>query len=106
MSTDTVSVVVATGDDDNHSPTKGGLFGDDVDISIVDIPVSTLKTNLSRECEKFVAIVDGIKSDGGFKLLEVEVGFEISGEGGVSFIGTSKLGARASLKMKFSKVKS
>jgi hypothetical protein len=41
-----------------------------------------------------MSIMSDVKDSNGYKLTNVEVGFEISGEGGVSFIGTAKVWAR------------
>ncbi|MGY4349752.1 hypothetical protein ACVWXM_006245 [Bradyrhizobium sp. GM7.3] len=102
MSEDTISVVVAASEADDGPQTKGGLFADD-DAVIVEVPVSKLRANLARECQKFMDALSDVKDSQGYKLADVEVGFEISGEGGVSFIGTAKVGAKASLKVKFSR---
>jgi hypothetical protein len=101
MAEETISVVVATAAKDQASGrTKGGIFAEE-EAEIADVPVSKLRANVANECRKFVAIISEVKDESGYKLSEAEVGFEISGEGGVSFIGTAKVGARASLKMKF-----
>ena len=98
MSNETISVVVAAPPSEESFQTRDGL-----ESAIVELPVSKLRSNVAKECEKFIAIISDIKDSKGYKLADVEVGFEISGEGGVSFIGSAKVGARASLKMKFSR---
>jgi hypothetical protein len=99
MADETISVVVAASPAEESVPTRGGL--ESIDAAVVELPVSKLRENVAKECEKFMSIMSDVKDSQGYKLTEVEVGFEISGEGGVSFIGTAKVGARASLRMKF-----
>jgi hypothetical protein len=105
MAEDKISVVVAVTSGQDTSQTKGVFTNDegDVDAAIVELPVAQLRSNLAKECQKFIDVMSDVKDDKGYKMREVEVGFEISGEGGVSFIGTAKVGARASLKLKFSR---
>lgn len=107
MAGETISVIVSLTDDKKVDPKlKGGLFFDeegDIQAGPVEIPVSKLRESLALECNKFGEVLGKIKDGEHFKLDELEVGFEINGEGGVNFIGTAKLGGKAALKVKFSR---
>jgi hypothetical protein len=106
MSDETIRVIVATTGVEDTSQSKGGLFIDEhgtIEAIQKDLLVSTLRENLASECRKFMTVIGDVEDSDAYKLSDVEVAFEISGEGGVSFIGTAKVGARASLKMKFAR---
>jgi hypothetical protein len=91
---DTISVLVLS------DPTKG-IFGN-APVVPADIPVERLKTNLSDLVVKLRAATRDLaaKADG-LSLKELEVGIELTAEGGVSLIGTAKVGATASIKLTF-----
>jgi len=75
----------------------GGAFG------VASIPVETLRANF-RECTQMLSEALGdIHNVGTFELQEVEVGVEVSAEGGVQFVGTAKVAGSGSIKLKFTK---
>ena len=92
---DTISVLVTRTD-----PGKG-IFGTGP-VFPIEIPVDQLRTSLTDLVTKLKAATAALadKSDG-LSLKELEVGVEITAEGGVSLIGTAKAGATASLKLTF-----
>jgi hypothetical protein len=92
--TDTLSVIVT------QSDTKG-IFGSGA-VRPVEIPVDRLKANLSDLVIKLRAATSDLttKTDG-LSLKELEVGIELTAEGGVSLIGTAKVSGTASLKLTF-----
>ena len=92
---ETISVLVASTD-----PGKG-IFGNGAIIP-VNIPVEKLRAGLSDLIAKLSAATTALatKSEG-LSLKELEVGIELTAEGGVSLIGTAKAGATASLKLTF-----
>jgi hypothetical protein len=92
--TDTLSVIVS------QSDTKS-IFGGESP-RLVEIPVERLKASLSELVSKLRAATSDLaaKTDG-LSLRELEVGIELTAEGGVSLIGTAKVGATASLKLTF-----
>jgi hypothetical protein len=92
--TDTLSVIVT------QSDTKGVFGGGSP--RPVEIPVERLKASLSDLVSKLRAATSDLaaKADG-LSLRELEVGIELTAEGGVSLIGTAKVGGTASLKLTF-----
>jgi hypothetical protein len=91
---DTISVLVSA------DPNKG-IFGTGP-VAAVEIPVERLRANLSDLVAKLRAAAGNLaaKSDG-LSLKELEVGIELTAEGGVSLIGTAKASGTASLKLTF-----
>ena len=57
---------------------------------------------MSKACQGIVEIFQGIKHMGAFQLTEISIAIEINAEGGVNFIGTSKLGGKGAITLKFS----
>jgi hypothetical protein len=68
----------------------------------VEISVERLKAGLSDLVAKLRTATAGLAAQAdGLSLKELEVGIELTAEGGVSLIGTAKAGATASLKLTF-----
>jgi hypothetical protein len=82
---------------------KGFLSGDESYVALREIPVEQLKDNLSKVSHALMKVLADIKSVGNFELSEVEVQVEITAEGGVQFIGSSKIGGKGGIKLKFAK---
>src|SRR4051794_8141807 len=72
-------------------------------LALREIPVDRLRENLQAVSRALLKVLDDIKSVGDFGLTEVEIGIEISAEGGVQFVGSSKAGGKGAVKLKFSK---
>jgi hypothetical protein len=98
MTIETISVIVGVSQEGDA--TKGGFYGDQ-DAEAVLLPVEKLRTGLKAETSKLLTILDAIPEHEGWRLDEVEIGAEITAEGGISFIGTAKIGARTAFKLKF-----
>src|SRR4051794_23362931 len=92
---DTISVIVT-----RTEPGKG-IFGSGPAVP-VEIPVERLKASLTDLVAKLRAATASLvaRADG-LSLKELEVGLELTAEGGVSLIGTAKVGGTASLKLTF-----
>jgi|SRR5215831_9859949 len=97
MSRDTISVIVELPEAGDGAK---GLFRGQK-IALVQLPIEKLRDQMGAEAGKLLAILDTMPAKTGWRLDEAEVGVEISAEGGVSFIGTAKVGANATLKLKF-----
>jgi hypothetical protein len=68
------------------------------------LPIERLREEMRSETSKLIDVLNAAPADpAGWHLKEVEVGVEITAEGGLSFIGTAKAGAHASFKIKFQK---
>lgn len=92
---DTISVLVTSTDSGK------GIFGSGP-VVLVDIPVERLKASLAELVAKLRAATANLAAKGdGLSLKELEVGIELTAEGGVSLIGTAKASGTASLKLTF-----
>jgi hypothetical protein len=78
----------------------GGAFG------VASIPVETLRANFREATQMLSEALGDIHNVGTFELQEVEVGVEVSAEGGVQFVGTAKVAGSGSIKLKFTKSES
>ncbi len=65
------------------------------------VAVGKLREDLAAACADLGEVLGDIRAVGGFELTEVTVGVEIDAKGGVHFIGTSEVGASASVTLKF-----
>jgi len=68
---------------------------------VQEIDVEKLKAKLAQLTSDVRDIFDTNRAQTGFHLSEVQVGVEISTEGGVSLIGTLKAGATAAITLTF-----
>ncbi len=92
---ETISVIVS-----DVSEGKGP-FGSVAPVQ-VDIPVEKLRKGLNDLIEKLRGATEGILGNtGGLTFKELEIGVEVSAEGGFSLIGTAKATGTASLKLTF-----
>jgi hypothetical protein len=90
-------------------PEKGkenelGIFGSlrsNGDIGLKQIPVDTLRQNLADISSSMLNVLEDVKQVGRFKLAEVTLEVEVSAEGGISLIGTAKLGGKGAISLKF-----
>lgn len=80
--------------------TKGISLGEGWQVCKL-IPVEALKKNLQSVSEAMLEALAGMKSVGDFRLEEVSLQAEITAEGGVQLIGSSKIGAKGAITLKF-----
>lgn len=98
MSHQTIPFIVAV---DPPSGAKGRLT-DAADIArAVDVPADALARSLEAACRPLAQAFTNLTEVGDFRLGKVTIGLEISAEGGVSFIGTAKVGAKAAITLEF-----
>jgi hypothetical protein len=99
MTSSTIPVVVALPATPSDSKSILGRAGAIVHAA-VDVDAEKLKENLSGLVKKIATVIAVTEAtSGGLVLKEVEVGIEITAEGGVALIGT--LGATASMTLTF-----
>lgn len=79
-----------------------GLFSTDTDIALRDLPVDTLRKNLSTVCQGVAAVLSDVQQVGTFRLKEITVQVEVGAEGGIELIGTAKLGGKGAITLTFS----
>jgi hypothetical protein len=82
---------------------KGFLSHDESCLALREIPVERLRDNLRKVSQALMTVLTDIKSVGNFELSEVVVQVEITAEGGVQFIGSSKIGGKGAITLKFAK---
>ncbi len=70
--------------------------------AVQQIDLSTLSHSLADLSGKVGEMLNDVKQVGDFKLKELQVAVEISGEGGVALIGSVKAGAKGALTLTFS----
>lgn len=95
-----IRIIVAEPDETSAITTKGIVRNRDA-TAVLPISSEELGERLRAACASFSGALSKISAVGDYRLAEVEVGIEISAEGGVSFIGVSKLSGSGSLKLKF-----
>jgi hypothetical protein len=82
-----------------------GLFsskGSQGVIALRSIPADRLRENLGSVCQSLAGVLKDIKVVGDFRLKEVTIQVEVTAEGGVEFIGTSKIGGKGAITLTFS----
>lgn len=79
-----------------------GLFSRDGLAELKHIPVVDIQANLLRVVNPLREMLSELaaKADG-MPLKEAQIGLEISAEGGVQFVGTAKVGAKAAITLVF-----
>jgi len=77
----------------------GGILSPEDRIKNID--ADKIQSSLADLSGKISQILQDIKNVGDFKLKKVELGVEISAQGGVSLIGSVKAGAKGAIKLTF-----
>lgn len=101
MSDDLIPFIVATPlveEDD----TKSMFRGNDDETILKKIPVSKLRESLKTLSSSLSTVFTDIREVGDFKLKTVELQMEVTAEGGVEFIGTTKVGGKGAITLTFS----
>lgn len=75
---------------------KGGK-----DTAVAVVPVEGLRKNLRNATTALAEVLSDLWTVGQFELSEVTVGLEVTAEGGIQFIGTSKVSGTGSISLKF-----
>ncbi|MEM8532967.1 MAG: hypothetical protein AAGF95_19115 [Chloroflexota bacterium] len=73
----------------------------DGDVRIQQIPVETLKHNLTAVSQSVMGALGDIKQVGQFRLQEVKLQVEVTVDGGINLIGTANLGGKGAITLKF-----
>ena len=79
-----------------------GLFSLDEDVIVRNIPTEKLRENLKSVCQSVANTLQDIKKVGDFNLKTVQLQVEVSAEGGIELIGTTKLGGKGAITLTFS----
>ena len=80
--------------------TKGIFTSRDVAI-LKRVDVDQLRANLKQVCDGMVEVLRDIRAVGELKLKSVQIGIEISAEGGVTLIGTATVGGKGAITLTF-----
>lgn len=70
-------------------------------VGLCEIPVDRLRENVKSAASNLAEVFQDICRVGSFELAELTIGLEVGAEGGIHFIGTSKVNGSASLTLKF-----
>ena len=87
----------------SHDRTKGvfGSDGSQAEAVLAQVSAESLRGNLTRASQGILQLLSDIRKIGAFRLKEVQLQVEISAEGGVQFIGTSKIGGKGAITLTF-----
>lgn len=99
MASETIPFLVSLPDEEEQE--VKGIFSRDAEIGLKNIPADRLKENLNSLCQGLATALSDIKKVGNFQLKEVTIGVEVTAEGGVNFVGTSKLGGKGAITLTF-----
>jgi hypothetical protein len=77
------------------------LLGDKAQAVLSEINIEQLKSNLKQLSQDIGELFSVAEQANDFKLKQVEVGIEVSTEGGVHLIGTLTAGAKAAITLTF-----
>ena len=97
---ETIPFLVTVPEEDEND--EMGIFGPtDGDVRIQQIPVETLKHNLTAVSQSVMDALEDIKQVGQFRLQEVTLQVEVTVDGGINLIGTANLGGKGAITLKF-----
>lgn len=97
---ETIPFLVTVPEEDEND--EMGIFrSGDGDVRIQQIPVETLKHNLTAVSQSVMDALEDIKHVGQFRLQEVTLQVEVSVDGGINLIGTANLGGKGAITLKF-----
>jgi hypothetical protein len=96
MSTTIRTVVAPVGDAEEK-----GVLSSPVSHVVADVGLDSLKVNLAKLTRDLGELFTAQATDSSFGLKQIEVGVEITAEGGVNLIGSLTAGARASITLTF-----
>jgi hypothetical protein len=68
---------------------------------VTDVDLASLKQNLAKLSKDLSELFGAQSTDGAFTLKKMDVGVEITAEGGVNLIGSLTAGAKASISLTF-----
>lgn len=74
-------------------------------VGLAEVPLDTLRANLKAATSSIAEVFSDIRQVGNFQLSEVEIAVEVTAEGGIHFIGTTKIGGSGSISLKFTQPK-
>lgn len=78
-------------------PSKGSSYS----VGLAEVSVDVLRTKLTNSMAALSEVFSDIGKVGDFHLSEVSIGIEVSAEGGIHFIGTTKVAGSGSITLKF-----
>jgi hypothetical protein len=70
-------------------------------VGLAEVSVDALRGNLKAAMSSFAEVFKDIHQVGDFQLSEVSIEVEVSAEGGIQFIGTTKVAGSGSISLKF-----
>jgi hypothetical protein len=103
MPMETISFIVAETRPLQTAEGTKSVFGSAsvAEVVLKSLPLDRVKENLTNATNGFLKILADIREVGQFKQSEVQIQIEVSAEGGVDFIGTSKVGGKGAITLTF-----
>ena len=96
---------IRVADEDESVPTSSGTLsgrgGRSLPPGIREIDSAELANKMQELSEQLGEVFGKVETIGKFKLNKVELGIEISGEGGINLIASGKVGGKGSIKLVF-----
>ena len=86
----------------NEAVSKG-LFDKDSQSAKVPVDLAILKSNLELLRKDIADLLETEEEEAGFRLHQIEVGVEVSAEGGINLIGTLTAAGNAGIKLTFTR---
>lgn len=80
-----------------------GVLRRGTDAVLEKLDPALLNASLRSLAKDLESVLAGVETAGGFRLAEVEIGVEITAEGGLNLIGVATLGGKAGLTLRFEK---
>lgn len=77
------------------------LFDGATQSAIVQIDLAVLKLNLARLRKDVAELLEADGDETGYLLREIEIGVEVSAQGGVNLIGSLTAAGKSAIKLKF-----
>jgi hypothetical protein len=71
-------------------------------VGVADVPIDRLRDSLKSATSLLAEALQDIRQVGQYCLSEVSIELEVSAEGGVSFVATTKVSGSGSITLKFS----
>lgn len=83
--------------------TSKSVFGSASEAVLQKLDPTQLNDSLKKLALELDQILKDVETKGGYRLKGIEIGLEITAEGGVNLIGTMTVGGKAALTLRFEK---
>jgi hypothetical protein len=90
-------------DDDETDGATMSIFGRGAsELAVREVPLTVLRQNFARTVAALRTVLgDIVDQEGPLRLVEAEVGIEVSASGGIRLVGTAQAGIKSAITLKF-----